>query len=330
MTGYEYHNLQAARIVAGTLTLLSREIHEVGPPASLWSPALSTEFIRETAARVSRGEALPLWVEERHPARGLAVYVPSPWESDFFGFGCAGLLGPFMVVEDQRDRENRVRKLARLAIEQGRREQRSLIALKTFHDPAVLRGFLAENFILAEIGAALSGPIPETDHSLERPAGFLFLEPEDLPDLTEEVVAGLGDFFYDGQFRHDPDLGPEAARRLWGQIAREDLSGRADPALVLWDRKKDRPVGLATVRILGQEAELAILAVSVHYRGRGLGRLILRETLKRLEGRANLLKVEAASYNLPALNLYQSLGLRLAAPLVALHRHLPYERSYER
>lgn len=322
MTGSEYHNLQSARIVAGTLTLLAREIHEVGPPASLWSPALSPDFIRETAARVGRGEARPLWVEERHPARGLAIYMPSPWECDFFGFGCARLLGPFMVVEDQRDRENRVRKLARLAIDQGRRDQASLITLKTFHDPAILRGFLAENFVLAEIGAALNGPVPATGPELERPVGFLFLEPEDLPDLVEEVVSGLGDFFYDGHYRHDPDPGPEAARRLWSQVARDDLAGRADPALVLWDRKKDRPVGLATVRLLGREAELSILAVSVHYRGRGLGRLILGETLNRLQGRADMLKVETASYNLPALNLYLSLGLRMAAPLAALHCHL--------
>jgi Acetyltransferases len=322
LTGSDYQSLQAARIVAGTLTLLSREIQEVGPPASLWSPALSPDFIRETAARVSRGEARPLWVEERHPARGLAVYASSPWECDFFGFSCARLSGPYMVVEDQRDRENRVRKLARLAIDQGRRDQVSLITLKTFHDPAILRGFLAENFILAEIGAALNGPIPETEPNIERPLGFLFLEPEDLPELAEEVVSGLGDFFYDGHYRHDPDPGPEAARRLWSQVALEDLSGRADPALVLWDRKKDRPVGLATARLMGREAELSILAVSVHYRGRGLGRLILGETLKRLQGRADLLKVETASYNLPALNLYLSLGLRMAAPLAALHCHL--------
>lgn len=315
-------DLQAARIVAGTLTLLAREIHEVGPPVDLWSPEIGPGFIRETAAKVGRGEAYPLWVEERHPARGLAVYAPSPWESDFFGFGCARLLGPFLVVEDQREREERVRKLARLAVMTGRTADHRMITVKTFHDPAVLRGFLAENFVLAEIGASLSGPVPEENIPLRLPSGFLFPEPEDLVELAGEVVSGLGDFFYDGHYRHDPVPGPEESRRLWSRVAKADLSGEADPAVVLWDRNKDRPAGLVTVHLDGPEARLNIMALGVAYRGRGLGRMILGEVFNRLQGRAKVLKVETASYNLPALKLYQSAGLSHTAPLAALHYHL--------
>ncbi len=332
MPASDYRDLQAARIVAGTLTLLSREIREVGRPVDLWNPTLDPEFIRDLAARVGRGEAAPVWVEERHPARGLAVYLPSPWESDFFGFGCARLLGPFMVVEDQREREERVRKLARQAVALAEAQDRRLITVKTFHDPAVLRGFLAENFVLAEILASLQGPVDRTPEGpgggrdeevplTVPPAGFLFLEAEDLPGLAGDVVTGLGDFFYDGHFRHDPDPGPEVARRLWTRIAHDDLAGRADPAVVLWDRKKDRVVGLATACLAGREARLSILAVAAPYQRRGWGRLILAEMFNRLQGRAVQLKVETASYNLPALGLYQSLGLRPAPPLAALHYH---------
>ena len=316
------HDLQAARIVAGTLTLLAREIHEVGPPVNLWSPEISPGFIRETAARVGRGEAYPLWVEERHPARGLAIYAPSPWESDFFGFGCARLLGPFLVVEDQRDRQERVRKLARLAIMTGRTADHRMITVKTCHDPAVLRGFLEEKFVLAEIGASLSGPVPLEKKPSGPPSGFVFPEPEDLFELAGEVVDSLGDFFYDGHYRHDPVPGPEESRRLWSRVAKGDLSGEADPAVVLWDRKKDRPAGLATVHLDGPEARLNIMAVGPAYRGRGLGRLILGEVFNRLGGRAAVLKVETSSYNLPALKLYQGAGLRQTAPLAALHHHL--------
>ncbi|MDR2945354.1 MAG: GNAT family N-acetyltransferase [Candidatus Adiutrix sp.] len=316
------NDLQAARIVAGTLTLLAREIHEVGPPVDLWNPELGPGFIRDTAARVGRGEAHPLWVEERHPARGLVIYAPSPWESDFFGFGCARLLGPFLVVEDQRDREERVRKLARLSVAAGRTADHRLITVKTFHDPAVLRGFLAEGFELAEIGASLSGPVPEGCGPVSLPSGFQFLSTDDLPDMLEEIVEGLGDFFYDGHFRHDPTPGPEEARRLWSRVAKADLSGGAEPAVALWDRGKDRPAGLATVHKEGQEARLNILAVAPAYRGRGLGQLIMAEVFRRLQGWGAVLKVETASYNLPALALYRGLGLRQTAPLVALHRHL--------
>ena len=315
------HGLQAARIVAGTLTLLSREIQEVGPPASFWNPPLYPDFIRETAVRVGRGEAVPLWVEERHPARGLAVYARSAWESDFFGYGCARLAGPFLVVEDQVDREARVRRLARLAIEEARAESSRLITVKTYHDPAVLRGFLAEGFILAEIGASLGGPVPEEELELERPGSFVFLERDEWPEPPAVLVEALGDFFYDGHYRHDPQPGPDEARRLWSRVALEDLEGAADPALLLWDRSRDRVAGLASVKISGREARLSILALTPPYQGRGLGRLLLRQTLNRLRGRAARLTVETASYNLPALRLYQSLGLRLEAPLAALHYH---------
>ncbi len=142
-----------------------------------------------------------------------------------------------------------------------------------------------------------------------------------MPPLAPDLVAGLGDFFYDGHYRHDSVPGPEEARRLWSQVALEDLRGAADPAVVLWDRSRDRLAGLATVRISGREARLSILALAPPYQGRGLGRLILKETLNRLRGRAARLAVETASYNLPALKLYQGLGLSLEAPLAALHYH---------
>ncbi len=241
-------NLQAARIVAGTLTLLAREIRETGPPVDLWSPALTPDFIRDAAAMVGRGAALPLWVDERHPARGLAIYHRSDWESEFLGFEAARLLGPFMVAEDQADREARTRRLAALAAGQGRLSGHRLITVKTCHDPAVLRGFLAESFVLAEIGAALEGAVPAEVWPVERPAGFLILEDDDAREMAAEAVAVMGDFFYDGHWRHDLRPGPEAARRLWSQAALEDLTGQGDPALILWDQRRDRPAALATVR----------------------------------------------------------------------------------
>ena len=215
-----------------------------------------------------------------------------------------------------------MRQLARQALERGAAWNLRLITLKTGHDPAVLRGFLAENFVLAEIGAALAGPVPDDPPATDCPAGFQFLESGDLTELADSIVASLGDFFYDGHFRHDPEPGPETARQLWSRIARDDLTGRADPAVVLWDRKKDRAAGLATVRLTGREASLSILAVAAPYQGRGWGGLILGETLNRLRGRADWLRAETASFNLPALRLYQRLGFRPTAPLAALHAHL--------
>jgi ribosomal protein S18 acetylase RimI-like enzyme len=104
-------------------------------------------------------------------------------------------------------------------------------------------------------------------------------------------------------------------------VALEDLNGQGDPALILWDQRRGRPAAVSTVRPGGSSATLSILAVAAPYRGRGLGRLMMRETLNRLIGRIGGLRVETASYNLPALRLYTSLGFTHTAPLAALHYH---------
>ncbi|KXS55866.1 MAG: hypothetical protein AMR96_05940 [Candidatus Adiutrix intracellularis] len=245
----------AARIVAGTLTLLSRELHEAGHPADLWTPKLWPEYIRETAARVSQGEATVLWAERSHPARGLVIYEASPEESTFFGFSCARLWGPYLMVKEQRDREIRVRKLARLAINLFQTRDDHFLTLKTSHDPASLRGFLAEGFILAEIGATLISPVPKIPGAAEdRLPNFIFLEQTKASKLASNLVAELGIFFYDGHLRHDSEVGPEAADRFWSARLAGDLAGAAQETIILWDRPKDRVAGLATARLNKQGA----------------------------------------------------------------------------
>ena len=77
----------------------------------------------------------------------------------------------------------------------------------------------------------------------------------------------------------------------------------------------------ATVRKAHNEALLNILAVPEPYRQRGLGRLLMQETIAQLAGHSLGLRVETASYNLAALKLYHGLGFKDTAPLVALHYH---------
>ncbi|MDR3038029.1 MAG: GNAT family N-acetyltransferase [Candidatus Adiutrix sp.] len=313
----------AARAVAGALALRARAIGAGGRPVDLWAPTLSPDYIREVAARVGRGEAEALWADEAQPTQGLLIYAPSPWETDFFGYGCARLAGPYLAENDQRRRETRVRRLAALAAGRARERGDRLVTLKTGSDPAALRGFLAEGFVLAEIGAALAYdlPPPPAAPAAGPPKGFAWLERRQAAEQAAGVMDFMGDFFYDGHLRHDPDPGPEAARRLWRQVALDDLAGAAGEAVVLWDRAQDRPAGLATARLTGETAGLSILALAEPYRGRGLGRPLLSEMIRRLIGRAAGLKVETAAYNLPALALYQALGFQPRAPLVALHLH---------
>ena len=188
---------------------------------------------------------------------------------------------------------------------------------------------LAGGFGLAEILNVLTLELtPNSDGSDGPPPGFIWLERG-----REEVAAlvdDLGDFFYDGHLRHDSKPGPEAARRIWRQAALDDLAGAADEVVILWDRAGRRGAGLATASLAnGEEAVLSILALARPYMGRGLGRPLLSELIRRLNGRIDpksrgRLRVETAAYNLPALALYQALGFKPGPPLAALHLHLAY------
>jgi ribosomal protein S18 acetylase RimI-like enzyme len=273
---------------------------------------------------LAQGAAEILWANRDDPDQGLMLYAPSPGETAFFGYGCARLAGPFLPPEDQERRQAGAARLAGLAAARARDRGDRLATLKTGHDPAILRGLLDGGFVLAETVAVLAkGLARPADPATGPPPGFVWLSRGQAG--TGSLVEDLGDFFYDGHLRHDPKPGPEAARRIWRQAARDDLAGAADEAVILWDSAGRRGAGLATASLVdnGQkEAVLSILALAGPYRGRGLGRPLLTELIRRLNGRAGRLRAETAAYNLPALALYQSLGFTPEPPLAALHLHL--------
>ena len=313
-----------ASALASALTGLAGKMAAAGRPFDLWSPLLTPRDIRAAADRVAGGEAEVLWAEPAAPDQGLMLYAPSPRETSFFGYNCARLAGPYLPPEDQGRREAGAARLAGLAAARARDRRDRLATLKTGLDPAALRGLLAGGFVLAETVTVLA---LDLSLDLAGPAG----NPAGLPpgfvwggrEAAEALVESLGDFFYDGHLRHDRAPGPEAARQIWRQAALDDLAGAAAETVILWDSAGGRGAGLATARLAGgEEAGLSILALAEPYRGRGLGRPLLAELIRRLKGRAGRLRAETAAYNLPALALYQALGFKPGPPLAALHLHL--------
>jgi ribosomal protein S18 acetylase RimI-like enzyme len=129
----------------------------------------------------------------------------------------------------------------------------------------------------------------------------------------------LGDLFYDGHHRHGPFLPADFPSKLWREVAIRDMAS-GSPAVFLWDERQRRPVGLALAGRSGRLASLTILHVTEDRRGQGLGRLLLNEIIRSLvKLGAKELSIETASWNLPALSLYQGLGLKLRPPLAVLH-----------
>lgn len=71
------------------------------------------------------------------------------------------------------------------------------------------------------------------------------------------------------------------------------------------------PVGFVLVRSSGEEAEIITVATARSARGRGVGRALMEEAIRRLQhDRVERLVLEVSENNAPALSLYRSLGFR--------------------
>ncbi|MDR2459528.1 MAG: GNAT family N-acetyltransferase [Deltaproteobacteria bacterium] len=313
-------NEATARIMAATLTLITREQTALAEPYSLWNPTLKAWEIRQMAHEVADSKAQVLWVEESHPALGLMAMKKRELESSLLGYGSAMLKGPFLVDPDPASRQKKTLSLALKARELARKNSFKFLTAKTTHDPAVLRGFMEANFSLAEIITCLAGPIAEMkkkETSKKKLLGLSIEVPD--PQEAQAILEELGDLFYDGHHLHGPYLSGDFSGRLWSKVAERDLKNN-NPALVVRDIRQNRSIGIAIAYLVGQEAMLSILHVDESRRGKGIGGELLRELMILLyEKGAISLSAETASWNLPALSLYISLGLRPISPLVALH-----------
>jgi GNAT superfamily N-acetyltransferase len=309
----------AARILAATLTLLSREQRRLPPPFSLWTEALEPADIMAAARAVADDQAEALWVDDAHPARGLLLMRPQPLEAAILGTPSLRLQGPYLVEPDPAERARCSSILAAKAVESAEAQGAAFLSLKTAQDPAVLRGFLEKGFRLAELTARLAGPLKAAglpEFPFQRGFG-LSLERPELDDSA--WLDELGPLFYDGHLLHGPFLSPSFQPKLWRAVAAREIAAGA-PALRLTEDRSGRPVGLALVTLRESAAELTVLHVAEGRRGEGLGRLLLAEIVRAaLSLGAKTLQAETAAWNLPALALYLGLGLKPTAPAAALH-----------
>ncbi|MDR2443651.1 MAG: GNAT family N-acetyltransferase [Deltaproteobacteria bacterium] len=308
----------AARVLAATLTLLARETQRLSPPFSLWSEPLEAEQIKQTALKVAAGEAAVLWVDEAHPARGLAVVGVMPLESSILGAGSLRIYGPWLVEPEANDRRHCARTIATKAKKLV--GTNGFLSIKTWQDPAIIMGFMDEGFQIAEIISRFVGPLDAKilpDFPFLYHFGLALKTPE--VGRLEKWLDELGELFYDGHHRHGPYLAEDFSSRLWREVLLRDLK-KGFPSVFLWDERQGRPVGMAIADQDQSSADLIILHITEDRRGEGLGRLLAFEIIRLLiEKGVTSLKTETASWNLPAISLYSGLGLKPKSPLVALH-----------
>ncbi|MDR0550065.1 MAG: GNAT family N-acetyltransferase [Deltaproteobacteria bacterium] len=308
----------AARILAATLTLLAREEESLPAPFALWRRPLKAGNIKDVAVKVAEGLASVVWVDDGYPARGLLIRQDQPLESVILGYRSSRLLGPWLFEPDQAERQRKTAALAQKALALSAGPE--FMALKTSHDPAIIRGFNEAGFVVAEIGAEMAGPllidlIPEFPFT--RREGLTLKSPG--PREGEKWLNQLGELFYDGHYLHGPYLPRDFAAKLWRAVSLSHLS-QSQPALFLWEEFGQRPVAVALATTTGQEARLLAIHVALDRRGQGLGRLLLLELTRMLADQGvTTLVAETSSYNLPAIALYQSLGLKAQSPVITLH-----------
>jgi ribosomal protein S18 acetylase RimI-like enzyme len=314
----------AARVLAATMTLLARERQRLPAPFSLWAEPPSPSEIVEAARAVAADEASVLWVDDVHPARGLMLVRPQPLEGELLGSVSLRLQGPYMVETDPAERGRLAAVLARKAVGLARAGSAGFLSVKTSQDAAVLRGLMSEGFQLAELTARLAGPLDAAripEYPFERGRGLILSRPES-GRFDPESLDELGDLFYDGHRLHGPFLQPDFQGRLWRAVVSRGIA-QGRPTLLLIEERTGRMAGLSLVTLGESAAELTALHVTEGRRGEGLGRILLQETVRLLldVGRREL-RVETASWNLPALALYLELGLRPLAPAALLHHRL--------
>jgi ribosomal-protein-alanine N-acetyltransferase len=108
-----------------------------------------------------------------------------------------------------------------------------------------------------------------------------------------------------------------AFRRTWS--AHDFTTMMTDPSIFMLALRLQpvvgvrRLAGFVTVRFAADEAEILTVAVDSRYRGRGYGRLLMEDVIRRLyRERIAALFLEVDRTNRPAVRLYQRLGFKVA------------------
>jgi ribosomal-protein-alanine N-acetyltransferase len=122
-----------------------------------------------------------------------------------------------------------------------------------------------------------------------------------LRPLEEQDCVAISDIHATG---FDPAWGPED---MMGLLRQSNVFGFL--ALETGALIRQRPVGFVLVRHAADEAEILTIAVSSQARGRGIGRRLMVETLRKLYAdRIDRLILEVDENNQSALHLYRQLG----------------------
>ncbi|MEW6263511.1 MAG: GNAT family N-acetyltransferase [Thermodesulfobacteriota bacterium] len=260
--------------------------------------------------------------QSARPLSAVGLVRLLAWDSQFFGFPCARLEQLLAAGDNARRRAGADEVLDQVMAWCREQGVRFIVGKVAGPDPAMVQALESHGFYLTDTQVALSRrdqPIPDSIP----PRGFSFADETADPRETARAFHRL---FYDGRFHHDPRLDVEKADQLWEEAIFSQLQGRSRDMILL--AEDGRPVGLSVVQSGGEASNgtragcLFIFGLREEYRGQGLGRILLRETLRRITGKYRRLDLETSTFNLPALKLYMSHGFKWERIKLSLHAWL--------
>ena len=244
------------------------------------------------------------------------------WDTRFFGFACARIEN-ISAQGDNPTRLDLYRAVASQLLDWCSLKGVRFITVKVpGPDPILTQALEAFGFYVTDNTVSLVLHDGRAQPEPELPPGFNFSgKTED----SEGASRVFGRLFDDGRFHNDARIPRETADRLWQSAVLNQILGQSRDLLFL--NRDYEPVGFTAIKPVpsprpdeeGEAGCLFFLGLKHEYRGLGLGRALLDETIRRVRGRYTCLEVETSTFNRPALGLYLSSGFRAEQYKLSLH-----------
>jgi dTDP-4-amino-4,6-dideoxy-D-galactose acyltransferase len=120
---------------------------------------------------------------------------------------------------------------------------------------------------------------------------------------------------------NDPKIPLKKAEAIYQEWISNSIQGYADNVIIA--KLKEKIVGYVTFRIESLDEKafgvIDLIAVEKNYRGRGIGRMLVNEGIKKFCRRIDSLYVSTQISNIPALRLYEGLGFKAISSEATFH-----------
>lgn len=120
---------------------------------------------------------------------------------------------------------------------------------------------------------------------------------------------------------NDPNIPLKKAEAIYQKWVSNSLDGFADYVIIV--RLKRKIVGYITLRIKNLDEKafgiIDLIAVEENYRGRGIGKMLVIEGIKKICNKIGTLYVSTQISNMPGLRLYEGLGFKVILSEATLH-----------